>query len=123
MPGAGRNKSANQKCSDFGRALQLSRQILVVDLHPVEEPLGIALQNGRDLLADVSAGLAKSVNDPAQMGFIDAQHSRQAVLSNPARVDSQFKVRINFSTETHCLLTLRVSVDLWLLMGHATATT
>jgi len=123
MPGAGRNNQQIEKCSNFGRALQLSRQVLVVDLHPVEEPLRVALQDGRNLLADISAGLTKTVNDSAQMGFIDAQHAGQAILSNPAGVDSQLKVRINFSAETHCLLTLRFSEDLWLLMGHATATT
>lgn len=108
---------------ELRRGLQVCCQVFVVDLHPVKEPLGIALQNGCDLLADVAAGLAKSVDNAAQMGFVNAQHSCQAILPNPARVDSQFEVRINFSAEAHCLLTLCIAEDLWLLMGDPTATT
>lgn len=86
---------------DFLR-LPFTGEALVANLHFVKEPLWIALQNRCEVFANVSAWLAESVDDPAQMGFIDAEHSRQAILPNPSGVNSQLQIRIDLSIDAQC---------------------
>jgi hypothetical protein len=73
---------------DLGLRLYLRHQCWVVNLHPEKEPFRIALKNGCKLDADVAAWLAKSVDDSAQVGFINTQHFCQPVLPDSAGVDS-----------------------------------
>ena len=73
----------------------------VADLHLVEEPVRIALQNLREMDTDVARGLAKSVHDPAQGGFVNAQHSCQTVLPDARGVHPQLQVRVYVSIQGH----------------------
>lgn len=84
----------------------ISRESFVADLHSVEEPFRVALQNRCNLFAYIPAWLTESVDDPAQMGFIDAEHSRQTILPNPSGVNSEFKVRIDIPIKAHDRITL-----------------
>jgi hypothetical protein len=46
-------------------------------------------------------GSRKAVHDSAQGRFVDAQHSRQAVLPDARGVHPQLQVRINVSIQGH----------------------
>nr|WP_252263484.1 hypothetical protein [Paracidobacterium acidisoli] len=72
--------------------------------HLVEEPFGIAVKYLCDLSPKVMTGFAESVNDFAEVGFVDAQHLRQAILSNPAGEHPQLQVWVYVSVNWHFLL-------------------
>lgn len=82
----------------------------VVDLHLVEQPVGIALQDLCKLKAEVAGRLPEAVHDSAQGSFMNAEHSGQAVLPDAGGVHPQFQVRINVSIQGQGLLSS--SIDL-----------
>jgi len=73
----------------------------VADLHLVEEPVRIALQNFREMNANIAGWFAKSVHDPAQGRFVNAKHSCQAVLPDARGVHPKLQVRVNVSVQCH----------------------
>ena len=74
---------------------------LVVDLHFVEEPVRIALQDFRQVDADVAGWFTESVHDAAQGGLMDSQHAGQAVLANTGGVHAQLQVWIDVTIQGH----------------------
>lgn len=76
-------------------------QAFIADLQAVEEPFRVALENVGQLCTNVAAWLTESIDDPAQVRFIDAQHSREPVLTNAGCVNAQFQVGIDLSAEAH----------------------
>jgi len=62
---------------------------VVTDLHFVEEPIGVALQDFSQLHAHVSGRLTEAVHDAAEGCFVDAQHTGQAVLPDSSGVHPQ----------------------------------
>lgn len=62
------------------------------------------MQNFRQRFPDVSARFAVTVDDSAEVGFVNTQHLRQPVLTHPDGVDSQLQVWIDISINCHCLL-------------------
>jgi hypothetical protein len=74
------------------------------DQHLMEEPLRIAVQNLCYLRPKVMTGFAESVNDFAEVGFINAQHFRQAVLSYPAGEHPQLEIWVDVTIYWHFLL-------------------
>lgn len=79
--------------------------VFLGDEHLVEQPLWIAVQDLRNLRSQVIAGLAKAINDFAEVCFIYAQHLRHSVLAQAAGVDPQLKIRINITLNWHCMVT------------------
>lgn len=73
--------------------------------HLVEEPLRVAVQNLCNLRPKVMIGFAESVNDFAEVGFINAQHLRQAVLSNPAGEHPQLEIWVDVAINWHFVVT------------------
>jgi len=74
---------------------------LVADLHLVEEPIRITLENLGKVNSNVASRLAKSVHDSAQGRFVDAEHSRKAILTDASRIHPQLQVRVNVSIQGH----------------------
>lgn len=74
---------------------------VVTHLHLVEQPIRVALQDFREVDANVAGRLAKAVHDSAQRGFMDPQHSCQAILPDAGGVHPQLEVRINVSIQGH----------------------
>lgn len=74
---------------------------LIVDLHFVEEPFRIALQDFRQVDANISGWLAESVHDAAEGSFVNAQHPSQTVLSNASGVHAKFQIRVDVSIQVH----------------------
>ena len=56
--------------------LILSEGNFIVDLHLVEKPVRIALQDLCEMDTDVASGFAEAVHDAAQRGFMNPQHAR-----------------------------------------------
>ena len=54
--------------------------------HLVEQPLGIAVENFGDLRTQIWIGLAESINNLAEVGFVDPDHLGKAVLPDATRV-------------------------------------
>ena len=73
----------------------------VIDLHLVEQPVRVALQDFCEVNADIAGRLPESVHDSAQGGLVNAQHPRQAVLSDARGVHPKFQVGINVSIQGH----------------------
>jgi hypothetical protein len=73
----------------------------VADLHLVEKPVRIALQNLREMNSDVTGWFAKSVHNPAQGRFVDAKHSCQTVLPDARGVHPKLQIRVYVSTQCH----------------------
>lgn len=74
---------------------------VVTHLHLVEQPIRVALQDFGEMHANVAGGLAKAVHDSAQRGFVNPQHSCQAILPDARGVHPQLEVRINVSIQSH----------------------
>jgi hypothetical protein len=73
----------------------------VADLHLVEQPIGIALQNLREMNANIPGRLPEAVHDSAEGSLMDAQHSCQTVLPDARGVHPKFQVGINVSIQGH----------------------
>jgi len=74
---------------------------VVVDLHFVEEPVRVALQDFRQMGADIAGGFAKSIHDPAQGCFVDSQHAGQPVLTDTGGVHAQLQIRVDIAIQCH----------------------
>jgi len=61
----------------------------VRDLHLVKEPFWVALQNLSQLHSNTPCRLPESVHDPAQGGFMNAQHPGQTILTDARGVHPQ----------------------------------
>jgi len=83
--------------------VRIGEGYFVVDLHFVEQPVWIALEDLREVNADVAGRLAKAVHDSAEGRFVDAQHSCQAVLPDARGVHPELQVRVNVSIQGHGL--------------------
>jgi hypothetical protein len=73
----------------------------IVDLHLVEQPIGVALEDLGEMNSDIARRLPETVHDSAQGGLVNAQHSRQTVLPNARGVNPQLQVRVNVSIHGH----------------------
>lgn len=83
--------------------LVFSESNLIADLHLQKQPVWVALQNFGQMHTDVAGGLPEPIHNPAQGGFVDAQHARQAVLTDARGVHPQLQIRINVSIQCHGL--------------------
>jgi hypothetical protein len=72
---------------------------LIAYLHLVEQPVGIALKDFREVHSNVAGRLAESVHDPAQGSFVNAKHFGQTVLPDACRVHPQLQIRVNISIQ------------------------
>ncbi len=70
-------------------------------LHFVKEPIGIALQDFCEVLADIAGWFAEPVHNAAQGSFVDAEHASQAILPNAGGVHPQFQVRVDITIQGH----------------------
>ena len=73
----------------------------IVGLHFVEQPIWVALEDLREMHADVTGWFTETVHDSAQGSFVNAQHFRQAILPDAPGVHPQFQVRVNVSVQGH----------------------
>ena len=85
------------------RELILSEGYFIVDLHLVEKPVWVALQDFRQMDSDIASGFAEAVHDAAQRGFMNSQHARQTILPDAGGVHLQFEVRVNVSIQAHVI--------------------
>jgi hypothetical protein len=85
------------------RELTLRKGNFVIDLHLVEKPVRIALQNLRQMHADVARRFPEAIHDAAQGSFMNAQHACQTVLPDAGGVHPQLKIGINVSIQGHGL--------------------
>ena len=91
---------------------------LVADLHLVEKPIRVALENLGKMYADIARRLTETIHDPAQGCLVNAQHASKAVLANPGRVHAQLKVWIDVSIQGHSsALFFYGAQPIWLLLG------
>jgi hypothetical protein len=79
---------------------------VIADLHLVEQPVRIALEYFCEVDADITGRLAKSVHDAAEGGFMNSQHSGQAVLADTGGIHAQFQVWVDISIQAHRALAL-----------------
>jgi len=75
----------------------------IVNLHLVEQPVRIALQDLGKMHTNVAGGLAEAVHDAAQRSFVDAQHARQTVLPDAGGVHPQLQIGVYISVQGHGL--------------------
>ena len=66
--------------------LMVKFRAFFTEQHLVKEPLGVTMKNFCDLRAQIWIRLAESVDDLAEVGFINADHLGKAVLSDATRV-------------------------------------
>jgi hypothetical protein len=83
--------------------LMFGKGDFVVDLHFVEEPVRVALENLGQMRAEFASGFAKAVHDAAQRGFMNSQHARQTILPDAGGVHPQFQVGINVSIQAQVI--------------------
>jgi hypothetical protein len=74
----------------------------------VKKPLRVAMEDFCDLRAQIWIRLAKSVNNLAQMGFVDSDHLGKAVLPDAARIHAQLQIWVDVTIDWH-LFTQRLS--------------
>lgn len=65
----------------------------------VEEPFSIAVEDFRDMGAQIGVRFAESIDDFAQVRFVNADHLSQSVLPDPACVHSEFQIRVDISID------------------------
>jgi len=70
--------------------LVFDKDEVIVGLHFVEQPIRVALEDLREVHADVTGRFAETIHDSAQGSFVNAQHFRQAVLPDAPGVHPQF---------------------------------
>ena len=80
----------------------VDKRNLIADLHLVEQPFRVALENFCEVRADVASRFPEPVHDSAEGGFVYPQHSCQAVLADAGRVHSQLEIWIDISVQAHC---------------------
>ena len=85
------------------RELILSKGNFIADLHLVEKPVRVTLQDFRQVDTDVAGGFAEAVHDAAQGGFMNPQHARQTILPDAGGIHSQLEVRVNVSIQAHVI--------------------
>ena len=85
------------------RELILGEGNFIVDLHLVEKPVWVALQDFRQMDSDIAGGFAEAVHDAAQRGFMNSQHARQTILPDAGGVHPQLEVRVNVSIQAHVI--------------------
>jgi hypothetical protein len=83
--------------------LIVSEGNVIADLHLVEKPIRIALQDFREVDTNVACGFAEAVHDAAQRGFMNPQHARQTILPDAGGVHPKLEVRVNVSIRAHVI--------------------
>jgi hypothetical protein len=75
------------------------------NLLALEEPVDLGVKCGGNCLPQRISGFPASVNDPAEVSLVNANHLGKAVLADPCFVDRQLQVWVNRSlVEFHFLL-------------------
>ena len=85
----------------MNRELAVGKGDLVADLHFVEKPFRVALQNLRKLHPHFARRFPEPVHNPAQGRFVNSQHSRQPVLPDASRVHPKLQIGIDISIDSH----------------------
>jgi hypothetical protein len=73
----------------------------IVNLHFVEEPVRVALKYLCEVHAEIASWFTKAVHDSAQGSLVNAQHSRQPVLTDARGIHAQLQIRVNVSIQSH----------------------
>jgi hypothetical protein len=67
----------------------------------VKKPFRVAMEDFCDLRTQIWIGLTKSVNNLAQMGFVDSDHLGKAVLPDAARIHAQLQIWVDIAINWH----------------------
>lgn len=83
-----KSKGDTMAASLFARrpGLMIELRAFFRQQHLVEQPLGVAMKNFGNLCAQIRIRLAESINNLAEMGFVDSDHLGKAILPDAARI-------------------------------------
>jgi hypothetical protein len=83
------------------REMMLIEGDIVDDLHFVKQPIGIALEDLRQVNPYIPGRFTEAVHDAAQRRFMNAKHSGEAILPNAGGVHAQLKIWVDVSIQAH----------------------